>query len=778
MKAWLLLGLVWALTPCVYAQGHNISLVGRAAPFPDTHRYGNVWGEGDLVCVGRFPSQSSAYGVAIFDISNPASPVLRANYNPSPTSQNQFQDGAVRNRIGYFGSWNGGGVHIVDLQNPSSPIRLSRISSIIGGHDRVHTLFLDWPYLYTADHLTPVVKVFDVTHASSPRHVRDIVATDPERVHQITVQNSRLYTSGWGGHTDIFDVTGIGSRAPVLLGTILSGTQSHSSWPTEDGNFLVSCRETVGGDVRIFDISDLSRPSLVVTLTPETVGVDGYIPHNPVVFGDLLFVSWYQNGVQVFDISDPSAPRRIGWYDTFPQASTVNFAGNWGVFPFLGLDRVLLSDMTHGLFVVDVREAVAAVDRHPPLIVRGPESVQVVEGSHPVLQVLATGSPPLRYQWRRNNVNLPGAEGAELVLDNVQTVQGGSYTVQVWNDTGTITTAPALLQVLTGAEAMPPEVNSEPSSVRVAAGDRASFSVVASGTPQLFYQWFRNGDAIEGANASTLTLGPVLVGDAGAYTVRIRNGAGEATSEAAELTVDDSGFIYDVKVSVGSHSGVISWRTRNLATSWVAYGGGAHLEASEVAEAGMKPNHAEFEHRARSAGPNLSHSVFISSLASSSTLNFMIHAESGLEVYESPEFSLETAASQEEALPPGHVADWWATHYFGAPREADFTSDADGDGWADWIEYLVGTSPVDPVSRPRVTLQSSPFEVEVVFAPVHGQRQYFLETATDLSGEWHGIPAEPSVNEQGEKVFLVPLPGRAAQFYRVRVEWLEAGGTN
>jgi hypothetical protein len=67
----------------------------------------------------------------------------------------------------------------------------------------------------------------------------------------------------------------------------------------------------------------------------------------------MLFVSWYQAGLQVIDLSDPAAPVRVGEFDTFPDPTVTGFRGNWGVYPFLGLDRVLLSDLDGGLYVVD-----------------------------------------------------------------------------------------------------------------------------------------------------------------------------------------------------------------------------------------------------------------------------------------------------------------------------------------------------------------------------------------------------------------------------------------
>ncbi len=125
---------------------------------------------------------------------------------------------------------------------------------------------------------------------------------------------------------------------------------------SSDGKLLASARETVDGDVRLFDISNPANPLLRATITASSVGLEAFSAHNPYILGNLLFVAWYQVGTLVFDITDPARPVLTGSYDTFD--GVVNgFDGNWGVFPFLGLDRVLLSDMDGGLFIVDFSDA-------------------------------------------------------------------------------------------------------------------------------------------------------------------------------------------------------------------------------------------------------------------------------------------------------------------------------------------------------------------------------------------------------------------------------------
>ncbi len=329
----------------------GITLVRQLDPFAGNNRYADVWGDGDFAYVGSF----NGSGAAIFDVSDPANAFLAGFYNPG--SGGQFKDVKVHNGIGYFASDNDGGVHIVDVSDPTNPTLLSQILPDDGGYDHVHNVSVHNGFLYEADSRTNVVKVFDVSDPSNPFFVRDIVTTDSRFIHDVTAVNGRLFTSGFGGSTDIYDISNVGTEAPALLGTIASGSNSHSSYPTPDGNFLVSAREISNGDVRIYDITDPSDPELVSVLNRTNLGIEAFSPHNPIVMDGFLYISWYQAGLVLVDINDPSNPHFVDQFDTFPGPVS-GFDGNWGVYPFLGPERVLLSDMDGGLFIVDASGAV------------------------------------------------------------------------------------------------------------------------------------------------------------------------------------------------------------------------------------------------------------------------------------------------------------------------------------------------------------------------------------------------------------------------------------
>ncbi|MBI5769404.1 MAG: immunoglobulin domain-containing protein [Verrucomicrobia bacterium] len=82
-----------------------------------------------------------------------------------------------------------------------------------------------------------------------------------------------------------------------------------------------------------------------------------------------------------------------------------------------------------------------------------------------------------------------------------------------------------------------PTISSQPAALTLERGASATFTVVATGTAPLSYQWSRNGTALAGATAATLTLANAQPDDLGTYTVRVTNSAGSVTSSAASLNL-------------------------------------------------------------------------------------------------------------------------------------------------------------------------------------------------------------------------------------------------
>lgn len=175
-----------------------------------------------------------------------------------------------------------------------------------------------------------------------------------------------------------------------------------------------------------------------------------------------------------------------------------------------------------------------------------PRNQTVNLGSSAFFSVAASGTGPFLYQWRHNGNDLPGATNANLVLSNVQTTNSGPYVVEVATPAGFSVVSPQAILTINAT----PVITRQPASQVVFVGaTNVTFSVTATGSQPLSYQWSFNGASIEGATASTLVLPVVTTAEAGNYTVAISNSAGLVVSELALLTVLD--IIADSQFSNG-----------------------------------------------------------------------------------------------------------------------------------------------------------------------------------------------------------------------------------
>ena len=316
--------------------------------------YADIWAEGNIA----FVAHSGQNRIDLIDISTPSSPSLISTYVASiPCSA---QDVKTANGLMFAGlEQSGFGMEIVDIRNPASPTLLTVVN--IAGYDDVHNSFYDNGWFYLANSRTSEVVIIDLrsydpdnapAQITSPTWRLTVVGN--QIVHDVTVQDGRLYASGWDG-IYVYDVTNVATQIPNLLGSA-PGYNTHAAWATDDGRFVVTADERGGGSLWLYEMIDLGG-SLDVKLR-DTYNVplsDSYSMHNVLCVGNRVYASYYQSGVHVLEI-DPISQTwaLVASYDTNAKAGTGNYDGCWGVYPFLGTDKVVASDRDNGLFVLDV----------------------------------------------------------------------------------------------------------------------------------------------------------------------------------------------------------------------------------------------------------------------------------------------------------------------------------------------------------------------------------------------------------------------------------------
>src|SRR5580658_4000960 len=172
-----------------------------------------------------------------------------------------------------------------------------------------------------------------------------------------------------------------------------------------------------------------------------------------------------------------------------------------------------------------------------PAITTQPANQSVTVGQTATFIVTATGTAPLSYQWQKNSTNITGATAASYTTPATATTDNGAkFDVIVSNTAGSQTSTMATLTVNTAAVA--PTITTQPSNQTVNVGQTATFSVTATGTAPLSYQWQKNSANITGATAASYTTPATATTDNGAkFDVTVSNTVGSQTSTMATLTV-------------------------------------------------------------------------------------------------------------------------------------------------------------------------------------------------------------------------------------------------
>ena len=169
----------------------------------------------------------------------------------------------------------------------------------------------------------------------------------------------------------------------------------------------------------------------------------------------------------------------------------------------------------------------------PPSITSQPQGVSTNAGAHVVLAVVATGVPPISYQWQLWGSPITGATNSTLGFPAIDPADTGTYKVTVFDRYTNAVSLGATIIV----NVKPPVITRQPQSISVDAGSSASMSVTATGIDPLTFQWAHDGIPVPGATTSTLSISNAGPADMGGYKVVVRDRYAETTSQGAVLTV-------------------------------------------------------------------------------------------------------------------------------------------------------------------------------------------------------------------------------------------------
>jgi uncharacterized repeat protein (TIGR03803 family) len=181
----------------------------------------------------------------------------------------------------------------------------------------------------------------------------------------------------------------------------------------------------------------------------------------------------------------------------------------------------------------------------PLQITSQPQSQTVYSGANIVLAIATTGATPVSYQWQANGTNLndggnlSGSTSRVLTIINANSNNAAVYSVIASNALGSVTSAPATIQVIVSA----PEFVSQPTNQTVPPQSTVTFSASVVGSLPLSYQWQENGTNltdggnVSGSTTAALTLTSVTEANNGTYSLLVSNALGTTNSSPATLTV-------------------------------------------------------------------------------------------------------------------------------------------------------------------------------------------------------------------------------------------------
>lgn len=289
--------------------------------------------------------------IDITDASNIHAVGFVASTNPS-SGNNLWREMKTYSHYAYIVSEvPSSGIQIVDLQYLPDSIHYVK-KFLASGHSTTHSISQSGSYLYlngSNSGFGSGVVVMDLTDPENPIKRGSY---NTLYVHDCRVFNDTIYAANINdGKVSIINAANKSSLNLVTSFTNLAGSGPHNTAVTDDRKYLLVTDEigTAPYRLKIWNIQDLTNITYITNWQPT--GITTTIIHNVEAYGKYALIAHYEAGVRLVDISIPSSPTEVAWYDTYPSANTQNYNGCWGVYMFPS-GKIIASDRQTGLYVL------------------------------------------------------------------------------------------------------------------------------------------------------------------------------------------------------------------------------------------------------------------------------------------------------------------------------------------------------------------------------------------------------------------------------------------
>jgi len=425
--------------------------------------YSDLWG---YAAGGKeYAILGSARYIYFFDVTNPANIQLVDRFGPyTSTSWREFK---THSHYAYAvtDGPDAGGLRIFDLQYlPDTVIQVRQTTAFF---TKSHMTFIDTANrrLYCAGTNTQYggIIVLDLsTRPDSPSIVIN-QALPRGYVHDMYVKNNVMYASHiYAGYLSQYNCTG--NACSGELSTYQTGGYNHSNWMNTDQTLMINAIETAGHPLWLFPIlpdgkigTENVKKFKSVTLRDQypnhPIGDTGSIGHNPYIVGNLAYVSYYTDGVQIYDLSNVNNIRRVAYFDTdrgYTSYSPV-FRGCWGTYPFLPSGNILASDIQSGLWIF--KTTPCALSQSPTISISSNTSSYPRNSSFTVnATVDDPDGTPVKVEFYNNNV-LVGTDLSSPFTYTISPADAAIYniTAKVFDDCNHSTLSSVLTIITTAS---------------------------------------------------------------------------------------------------------------------------------------------------------------------------------------------------------------------------------------------------------------------------------------------------------------------------------------
>jgi len=344
----------------------------------------DVWGWTDTETEKEYAIVGRSNGTSFIDVTNPTNPVFVADLPATEGSNpNAWRDVKTYKNYAFVVADNVGkhGMQIYDMhqlrdiEDMPATVEASVVyEEIYSAHNVIINEDTGFAYIVAASgggetcgggyHMVdvndPMNPTFsgcfsDPSSGAGGNHIHDaqcVLYDGPDQDYQ---GNEICF----GANASVFSIADVSDKEnPVTVSALdyPNVAYVHQGWLTDDKKYFYINDEgdEVGGLTEatrtlIWDVEDLDDPIFLKAHLGTTQASD----HNFYVKDNLMYQSNYVSGLQILDVSDPTNPKQVAHFDTFPWGDNApGFAGSWSNYPYFKSGTIVVSSITEGLFLV------------------------------------------------------------------------------------------------------------------------------------------------------------------------------------------------------------------------------------------------------------------------------------------------------------------------------------------------------------------------------------------------------------------------------------------